>query len=116
MDKLKSKNQGRLQRKRRIRAKVIGSVVRPRLAVFRSLKNITVQVVDDIQKRTLLFAGAKESKLKNTVEGAKKLGLILAEKCLKAKIKEVVFDRAGYKFHGKIKALAEGAREGGLIF
>lgn len=72
--------------------------------------------MDDIQSRTLLSAGTKESKLKDTVEGAKKLGKILAEKCLKVKIKEVVFDRSGYKFHGKIKAVAEGAREGGLVF
>lgn len=116
MYKLKSKNQARIQRKKRIRAKISGSAERPRLAVFRSLRNISIQAVDDIQNKTLLSAGAKESKLKDNVEGAKKLGKILAEKCLKAKIKEVVFDRAGYKFHGKIKALAEGAREGGLIF
>lgn len=116
MYKLKSKNQARIQRKKRIRAKISGSAKRPRLAVFRSLRNISIQVVDDIQNKTLLSAGTKESKLKDNIEGAKKLGKILAEKCLKAKIKEVVFDRAGYKFHGKIKALAEGARAGGLIF
>jgi large subunit ribosomal protein L18 len=116
MYKLKSKNQARLQRKKRIFAKVIGSAERPRLAVFRSLRNISVQAVDDVQGRTLVSAGTKESKLKDTVEGSKKLGKILAEKCLRVKIKSVVFDRSGYKFHGKIKALAEGAREGGLIF
>ena len=116
MYKLKNKNQARIQRKRRIRAKVIGSAARPRLSVFRSLRNVNVQVVDDIQNRTLFSVGTKEAKLKNTIEGAKKLGKILAEKCLKTKIKEVVFDRSGYKFHGKVKALAEGARAGGLVF
>lgn len=116
MNNLNSKNQGRARRKRRIRAKISGSLNKPRISVFRSLKNINVQAVDDLQGRTLLSAGTKESKLKDTVEGAKKLGKILAEKCLKAKIKEVVFDRSGYKFHGKIKAIAEGARAGGLVF
>lgn len=116
MNKLKNKNQARIQRKKRISAKVIGNATRPRLSVFRSLKNISVQVVDDNKNRTLFSVGAKEAKLKDTVEGAKKLGKLLAEKCLKAEIKKVVFDRSGYKFHGKIKALAEGAREGGLVF
>ena len=86
------------------------------MTVFRSLRNISAQLIDDIQGRTLLVAGTKESKFKDNVAGAKKLGKLLAEKCLKAKIKTVVFDRAGYKFHGKVKALAEGAREGGIIF
>jgi len=116
MNKLKSKNQARVQRKKRIRAKVSGSATKPRISVFRSLRNLKIQVIDDVQGKTLVSAGIKESKLKNTVEGAKKLGKILAEKCLKADIKKVVFDRSGYKFHGKIKAIAEGAREGGLIF
>ncbi|MBU2028864.1 50S ribosomal protein L18 [Patescibacteria group bacterium] len=116
MYKLKSNNQARIQRKKRIRAKVFGSAVRPRLAIFRSLRNISVQVVDDQQNRTLLSAGTKEAKFKDNVEGAKKLGKLLAERCLKAKIRAVVFDRSGYKFHGKVKALAEGARAGGLVF
>jgi large subunit ribosomal protein L18 len=116
MNKLKSKNQARIQRKKRIRAKVSGNANQPRISVFRSLRNIRVQAVDDIQGKTLVSVGAKESKIKDDVAGAKKLGKILAEKCLKAKIKTVVFDRSGYKFHGKIKALAEGAREGGLVF
>lgn len=116
MNKLKSKNQARIQRKKRIRSKVSGSADQPRVSIFKSLKNVQVQVVDDVCGETLVSAGVRESKLKNDMEGSKKLGKILAEKCLKAKIKEVVFDRSGYKFHGKIKALAEGAREGGLIF
>ncbi|PJA88179.1 MAG: 50S ribosomal protein L18 [Candidatus Moranbacteria bacterium CG_4_9_14_3_um_filter_40_7] len=116
MNKLKSKNQSRIQRKKRIRARISGSANQPRISVFKSLKNIRVQVIDDISGKTLLSAGTKESKLKNDAEGSKKLGKILAEKCFKAGIKKVVFDRSGYKFHGKIKNLAQSAREGGLIF
>ena len=116
MNKLKNKNQARIQRKKRIRAKISGTANQPRISVFRSLRDIRVQVVNDMQNITLLSAGIGEFNLKNNVEGAKKLGKILAEKCLKIKIKEAVFDRSGYKFHGKVKALAEGAREGGIIF
>jgi large subunit ribosomal protein L18 len=116
MNNLNSKNQARVRRKKRIRSKISGSAQKPRISIFKSLKSVRVQVIDDLQGITLLSVGAKESKLKDTVEGAKKLGMLLAEKCLKAKIKEVVFDRSGYKFHGKVKALAEGARTGGLVF
>jgi large subunit ribosomal protein L18 len=116
MNKLKSKNQIRIQRKRRIRAKISGSAKCPRISVFKSLKNMTVQAIDDIQGKTLVSVGTKDAKLKDTVEGASQLGKILAEKCLKIDIKEAVFDRSGYKFHGKVKAIAEGAREGGMIF
>jgi large subunit ribosomal protein L18 len=116
MNKLKSKNQARIQRKKRIRSKISGNAQKPRISVFRSLRNIRVQAVDDIQGRTLVSVGTKESKLKDDLSGAKKLGKLLAEKCLKIKIKEAVFDRSGYKFHGKIKALADGVREGGLVF
>lgn len=116
MNKLKSKNQARIQRKKRIRSKISGNANQPRISVFRSLRNLKIQVIDDIQGKTLISAGIQESKLKNTIAGAKKLGKILAEKCLKANIKKVVFDRSGYKFHGKIKAIAEGAREGELLF
>lgn len=116
MNKLKSKNQTRIQRKRRIRAKISGEASQPRISVFKSLRNMKIQVVDDVYGKTLVSVGARESKLKYDIAGIKKLGKILAEKCLQAQIKKVVFDRSGYKFHGKIKALAEGAREGGLIF
>jgi len=102
MNKLKSKNQSRIQRKKRIRARISGSANQPRISVFKSLKNIRVQVIDDISGKTLLSAGTKKSKLKNDAEGSKKLGKILAEKCFKAGIKKVVFDGSGYKFHGKI--------------
>lgn len=110
----KSRNKLRLHRKRRVRAKISGTKAKPRLAVFRSLKNISVQLIDDGKGNTLISASLKDAKAKNNVEGAGKLGKFVAEKCLKEKIKEVVFDRAGYKYHGKVKALAEGARKGGL--
>lgn len=106
----------RIRRKKRIRAKILGVSTRPRLCVFRSSRFLYAQVIDDLSGKTLVAASTKQSKLKNDIEGSKKLGKIIAEKCSKTKIKEVNFDRSGYKYHGKIKALAEGAREGGLKF
>lgn len=111
-----SRNNSRLQRKRRIRAKISGTEKRPRLSVFRSLTGISAQVIDDNKGVTIVAADIRELKATNNIEGAKKVGKKLAEKCLEKKIKEVVFDRAGYKYHGKVKSLAEGAREGGLKF
>lgn len=111
-----SRNNLRLHRKKRVRAKSNGTDSRPRLAVFKSLKGLTVQVIDDVQQKTLIFSSSKEAKAKNDVAGAKEIGKLIAKKCLDKKIAEVVFDRAGYKYHGKVKALAEGAREGGLKF
>jgi large subunit ribosomal protein L18 len=112
-----SRNNLRLQRKKRIRAKVSGTAVVPRMAVFRSLRGIQIQVVNDENGTTLVSADLKEiAKSKNTVDGAKKVGELVAKKCLTKKISQVVFDRAGYKYHGKIKAVADGAREGGLKF
>ncbi len=111
-----SRNKLRLHRKRRIKAKVKGSSERPRLAVFKSLKNLNVQIIDDVSGKTLVFDNLKEAKAKNDAEGAKKLGQSIAKKCFERKIIKVVFDRGGYKYHGKIKALAEGARDGGLKF
>jgi large subunit ribosomal protein L18 len=111
-----SRNNLRLQRKRRIRAKVSGTAETPRLAVFRSLKDLRVQVINDETGMTIVSANSKEAKAKNTVEGAKKIGELVAKKCADKKIKKIVFDRAGYKYHGKVKAMAEGAREGGLKF
>jgi large subunit ribosomal protein L18 len=116
MNKLNN-NTGRLQRKRRIRAKVSGSSSCPRLAVYKSLRGIYVQAIDDGAGKTLASATTGEiKKAANTVEGAKEVGKLIAKKCVEAKITSVVFDRAGYKYHGKVKALAEGAREGGLKF
>lgn len=112
-----SNNSNRLNRKRRVRAKISGSAERPRLAVYKSLKSIYAQVINDEIGKTLVFAKTAEiKKLGNTIEGAKEVGKLVAEKCKVAKITTVTFDRAGYKYHGKVKALAEGAREGGLIF
>lgn len=111
-----SRNQIRLHRKRRIRAKISGTLEMPRLAVFRSLRNVSVQVIDDIAGKTLISANLNDTKGKNSVEGAKELGKVIAEKCKTRKIESVVFDRSGYKYHGKIKAVAEGAREAGLKF
>lgn len=113
----KSSNSGRIQRKRRVRAKVSGSAERPRLAVFKSLKSIYVQVIDDAQGKTLASATLSEiKKIGNTIEGASEVGKLIAKKCEALKISKVVFDRAGYQYHGKVKALADGAREGGLQF
>lgn len=111
-----SRNQTRLHRKRRIRAKISGSSEMPRLAIFRSLRNVSIQVIDDISGKTLVAANLLDSKSKNTVDGAMELGKAVAEKCKALKIESIVFDRSGYKYHGKIKAVADGAREGGLKF
>jgi large subunit ribosomal protein L18 len=110
------RNQVRLHRKRRIRAKISGTTEVPRLSVFRSLRNISVQVIDDVAGKTIVAASLFEIKGKNTVLGAKEVGKLVAEKCKSAKIGKVVFDRSGYKYHGKVKAVADGAREAGLKF
>ncbi len=106
----------RLSRKRRIRARVTGTSARPRLTVHRSLTQIRAQIVDDASGKTLAFASTKEAKAKHTVDGAKAVGTLLASKAKAAGVDTVVFDRNAYKFHGRVKALAEGAREGGLKF
>jgi large subunit ribosomal protein L18 len=111
-----SRNKLRLHRKRRIKAKVFGTSKRPRMAVFKSLKKISVQLIDDSKNETLAYADNKIAKSKNDVAGAKEVGKVIAKKGNEKKIKEIVFDRAGYKYHGKVKSLADGAREGGLIF
>jgi len=111
-----SQNKLRLHRKRRVRAKISGSASVPRLSVFRSLLSMKAQVIDDVAMKTLVAADTKEAKVKNDVAGAKEVGLLVAKKCTEQKITQVVFDRAGYRYHGKVKALAEGAREGGLKF
>lgn len=112
-----STNTSRIQRKRRVRAKISGTAQKPRLAVFKSLKSIYVQVIDDTLGKTLVSSKLSEiKKAANTIEGAKEVGKLAAEKCSALKITTVVFDRSGYQYHGKIKAIADGAREGGLIF
>lgn len=114
--KVTSKNNTRLHRKRRIRAKINGTAQRPRLSVFKSLKNIYVQIIDDENGKTLLSVNLSEVSKKNDVDGAKKVGKLIAEKCKKAKIEEIVFDRGGYKYQGKLAAIADEARKNGLKF
>ena len=111
-----SKNQIRLHRNRRVRAKVSGTSEKPRLSVFKSLKSMYLQVIDDAAGKTLASAKLSETKAKNDVAGAQMLGELIAKKCQAKKIEEIVFDRSGFRYHGKIKALAEGARKGGLKF
>ncbi len=118
MIKQVSRKNGRTARARRVRAKIFGTAECPRLSVFRSLRNVSVQVIDDAVGRTLVSGDIRElgKKAKNTVEGALVLGKLIGEKCTKAGITSVVFDRSGYRYHGKVKAVAEGAREAGLKF
>lgn len=112
-----SKLQLRKKRARRGRAKILGTAERPRLCIFRSLKYIYVQLVDDEKERTIAVLDSRKIKGgKNNIETARKIGTEIAKIALAKKIREVVFDRHGYKYHGKVKALAEGAREGGLMF
>ena len=106
----------RLARKRRIRARIRGTAKRPRLTVYRSLRQIVAQIIDDDTGRTLVGVSTKPLKAKPTVEGAKKLGAFLGEKAKEAKILSVIFDRNGYTYHGCVKALAEAARASGLQF
>ncbi len=106
----------------RIRRKVKGSTQRPRLAIYRSLNHIYAQVIDDTQGATLAAASSLDRTLRSElktgadVEAAKRVGGLLAERAKAAGVSEVVFDRGGYQYHGRVKALADGAREGGLEF
>lgn len=111
----------RLKRRRRIRAKVKGDHKTPRLSVFRSNKHIYAQIIDDVKANTLVQASDSELKkvIKDKVtkkELAQRVGELIASKALKIGIKKVVFDRGGYKYHGRVRNLAEGARKGGLVF
>lgn len=106
----------RLRRKKKIRARVLGTKERPRLSVYRSIMQMTVQIIDDTSGTTLIAGSTKEIKAKPTMEGAKKLGEAIAKKAKEKKIDAVVFDRNAYKYHGRVKALADAAREGGLQF
>jgi len=110
----------RMRRQVRGRKKVSGTAVRPRLVVTRSSRHITVQVVDDLEGKTLAYASTMESDLRSDsgdkTAKAKRVGELVAERAKAAGIDGVVFDRAGNKYHGRIAALAEGAREGGLTF
>jgi large subunit ribosomal protein L18 len=116
-----TKLEKRTRIKMRIRKKISGTAEKPRLAVYRSNKQIYVQVVDDLNKKTILSASSKEKEasgkpgIKKT-DQASLVGKLLASKCKEKGIEKVVFDRSGYKYHGRVKSLAEAAREGGLKF
>ena len=111
-----SRNQMRLMRHSRVRSKIVGTTEIPRLCVFRSNKNISCQVIDDVNGTTLASASSLSLKNGGNIEGAKAVGKAIAEACKKAKITKVVFDRGGYLYHGRVEALAEAARENGLEF
>jgi large subunit ribosomal protein L18 len=108
----------RLRRRRRVRAKVHGSPERPRVSVFRSNRGIDAQLIDDEHGRTLAAVAWTEPELRELprMEQAERAGRLLAERAKTAGIERVVFDRGGYRYHGRVKALADGAREAGLVF
>ena len=114
----KDKNAARLKRHIRVRAKISGTAERPRLAVYRSENNISAQIIDDVKGVTLVSASSyeKEFATGGNKEAARKVGKLVAERATEKGITEVVFDRGGYLYHGRVSELAEGAREGGLKF
>ena len=113
-----TKPKARLRRRRRVRAKVNGTAERPRLSVFRSNRGIQAQLIDDVNGHTLAAVNWLEGDLKSLarMDQAKRAGELLAQRAKDAGVEQCVFDRGGYRYHGKVKALAEGAREGGLEF
>ncbi|MEK7131596.1 MAG: 50S ribosomal protein L18 [Patescibacteria group bacterium] len=124
MKRLFNKNKSKLRQVRHVRVRkvLVGTAAEPRLSVFRSLKGMVAQLIDDNVGKTLCYADAKEIKGKKSDDKTRKvavsylLGKLLAEKAKAKGISKVKFDRGGYKYHGRVKALADGAREGGLIF
>ncbi len=122
MAKMNTKVAGRLRRKKSIRKRLSGTTERPRLSVFRSNAHIYAQVVDDVRGVTLAEASTLSPELKTELAGKKKteqaqlVGKLVAERCLAASVNTVVFDRNGFIYHGRVKAVAEAAREGGLQF
>jgi len=113
-----TKGQQRLRRRRRVRSRITGTAERPRLSVFRSNRGIFAQLIDDRAGHTLAAVNWTEPELRKVTatEQAKKAGELLAERAKAAGVETCVFDRGGYQYHGRVKALAEGAREGGLAF
>ena len=113
-----TKPQQRLRRRRRVRAKVRGTAERPRLSVFRSNRGVFAQLIDDDAARTVVAVAWTEAELRELgpMEQAKRAGGLLAERAKQAGLETCVFDRGGYQYHGRVRALAEGAREGGLSF
>lgn len=122
MNKFEKTKNRREKTRYRIRKKVSGTNVRPRLVVYRSLKNISAQLVDDSNSKTLVTVTTDSKDFRNSNSGksrlevCKEVGKAVAEKAKEMNIESVVFDRNGYLFHGRVKSVAEGAREGGLIF
>lgn len=119
MKRLKEKNKRRVQRKLHVRKRISGTAERPRMTVFRSNMNMYVQVIDDVAGKTIASASTLEKDLKDlkvNVEDAAKLGNVIGERIKEKKIESIVFDRNGYKFHGVVKAIADGARKVGIIF
>ena len=122
MTRIKTRRQSRERRHLRLRKKVQGPAERPRLAVFRSLKHIYAQIIDDSEGITLAFASTRESEFSKTQEElnkselSKKIGANIAKRAKEKGVTSVVFDRGGFKYHGRVKALAEAARQEGLIF
>jgi len=114
---MRRKVTGRARRKLRIRKKVQGTSERPRLSVFRSAKHIYAQVIDDVGGRTIAAASSVgEDVGENKVDAAKSVGSLVAKACIDKGVEQVVFDRSGYQYHGRVRALAESAREAGLKF
>lgn len=105
------------RRRRRVRARIAGTQERPRLTIFRSLRHLAAQIIDDRDGRTLIAASDREAKARGTgIERAAAVGELIAKKATEKKIQSVVFDRRGYKYHGQVKAFADAARKGGLQF
>jgi len=122
MDKNKHLGGQRERRRFRVRKRTRGSSARPRLCVFRSHRNLACQIIDDVSGKTLLSVGTKDKDVRTTVAyggnkvAAQTIGMLLAERAIAAGIKEVAFDRGHYKYHGRVAALADAAREAGLSF
>ena len=113
-----SKPAKRLKRRRRVRAKVTGTPDRPRISVFRSNRGMAAQLIDDVNRVTLAAVAWTEDDIKSLprMDQARKVGEVLAQRAKAKGVESAVFDRGGYQYHGRVKALAEGAREGGLAF
>ena len=122
MDKAKAKHLARQRRHERVRGRVSGTPERPRLCVFRSLRHIQAQVIDDTKGHTLVAASTLESGVRSQIDGKNKsaqatiVGEVIAQRALEAGITQIVFDRGGYKYHGRVKSLADAARKAGLEF
>lgn len=114
MERQKIKNQIKLRRRKRARRKIFGTAKRPRLSVFRGLKSIYAQLINDEIGQTLVSANSREIKKSSLMEQAKALGELIAERALAQGIKQAVFDRSVFKYHGRVKAVADGARAAGL--